>query len=54
MNIGRTTNRIPVKTVRTRTANTVSQNSFGDVLKKSSANDTFSASSVSNTARVGS
>lgn len=55
MNIGRTTNRVPVQTVRPRTANTVSQNSFGDVLKKSSAKDTFSASSVSNTSvKVGS
>lgn len=55
MNIGRTTNRVPVQSVRTRTANTVSQNSFGDVLKKSAAKDTFSSSAVSNTAvRVGS
>lgn len=48
MNISKTSNRVPVQSVRTRTANTVSQNSFGDVLKQSSAKDTFSASSVSN------
>ena len=48
MNISKTSNRVPVQSVRTRTANTVSQNRFGDVLKQSSAKDTFSASSVSN------
>ncbi len=49
MNIGRTTNRIPVQTLRPKTSNAVSKNSFGDALKKYAAKDTFSASSVSNT-----
>ena len=54
MNISKTSNRVPVQSVRTRTANTVSQNSFGDVLKQSSAKDTFRASSFPITADMGS
>lgn len=53
MNISRTSNRIPVQAVRAKSASAVSRNSFGNVLKKSSAKDTFSASSVSNTADTG-
>ena len=55
MNISRTSNRVPVQTAYTKSSNAIKQDSFGDVLKKSSAKDTFSASSVSNASvRVGS
>lgn len=54
MNISRTSSRVPVQSVRTRTANTVSQNSFSDVLKQSSAKDTFSVSSVNAAVKGGS
>ena len=48
MNISRTTSRVPVQTTYTKSSNAIKQDSFGDVLKKSSAKDTFSVSSVSN------
>lgn len=41
--------RLPVTAVRSKTSNSIKKDSFGDVLK-SSAKDTFTASSVSNTA----
>lgn len=49
MNIGRTTNRVPVQNSYAKASNSIKQNSFGDVLKKASARDTFNASAVSNT-----
>lgn len=48
MNIGRTSSRVPVQTAYKKSSNAIKQDSFGDVLKKSSAKDTFSASAVSN------
>ena len=55
MNISRTSNRVPVQTAYTKSSNAIKQDSFGDVLKKSSAKDTFSSSAVSNTSvKVGS
>lgn len=49
MYINRTTNRISAQNAYAKTSNAVRQDSFGDVLKKSSARDTFNASAVSNT-----
>lgn len=49
MMINGVNNRSRVTTARPRTSNSIKQDSFGDVLK-SSAKDTFNASSVSNTA----
>ena len=49
MYINRTTNRVPVRTMPAKASNSVKQDGFGDVLKKSSARDTFNASAVSNT-----
>lgn len=55
MNISRTTSRVSVQTAYTKSSNAIKQDSFSDVLKKTSAKDTFSSSAVSNTsAKVGS
>ena len=48
MNISMTSNRVPVQTTYTKSSNAIKQDSFGDVLKQSSAKDTFSVSSASN------
>lgn len=52
MYINRTTNRVPIRTVPAKASNSVKQDGFGDVLK-SSAKDTFKASSVSNMTDMG-
>lgn len=55
MNINRTASHVPAQTAYKKSANAISQSSFSDVLKKTSAKDTFSSSAVSsNAAKVGS